>query len=358
MSRVFKLEVSESTEKLEFLLKQERNTRKRERLQFLYWYKTGQVVTRKELGKLLNRSQIAISHWIKRYRDQGLQGLLHLNYRGGNLAPSISLDIQRQLKEKLAQPEGMSSYKEIQTWLQKTHGLEVPYSTVFGTVKYRLKATLKVPRPYAIEHDPQAVEDFKKKVPEYLNKIATHCLKKYSSIRYWAQDESRFGLKTITRRRITLRKVKPLVQVQWQFKAFYIYGLVEPLTGHLMIQDYSKVNTENFQKFIDDFSKRYPHDFHVVQVDNASFHRSKDLIMPDNVMLLNQPPYSPQVNSSERLWQWSKGEIANKIFSSLDDLKTTVIELFKSKPKSFFASLTFRNFIFNALQKIDMIPIA
>ena len=197
MSRVFKLEVSESTEKLEFLLKQERNTRKRERLQFLYWYKTGQVATRKELGKLLNRSQIAISHWIKRYRDQGLQGLLHLNYRGGNLAPSISLDIQRQLKEKLAQPEGMSSYKEIQTWLQKTHGLEVPYSTVFGTVKYRLKATLKVPRPYAIEHDPQAVEDFKKKVPEYLNKIATHCLKKYSSIRYWAQDESRFGLKTI-----------------------------------------------------------------------------------------------------------------------------------------------------------------
>ena len=48
MSRVFKLDVSESKEELECLLKQERNTRKRERLQFLYWYKTGQVATRKE----------------------------------------------------------------------------------------------------------------------------------------------------------------------------------------------------------------------------------------------------------------------------------------------------------------------
>ncbi len=46
-----------------------------------------------------------------------------------------------------------------------------------------------------------------------------------------------------------------------------------------------------------------PSDFHVVQVDNARFHRSKALVMPDNVMLLYQPSYSPQVNSAERFWQ-------------------------------------------------------
>jgi len=148
VSRVFKLDVS---------------ARKRERLQFLYWYKSGQVATRRELGTLLNRSQIAIGHWIKRYRDQGLQGLLHLNYQGGNLAPSIPVEIQRELKEKLTQPEGMISYKAIQVWLKETHRLEVPYSTVFGTVKYRLKAHLKVPRPYAEDYDPEAVDDFKKK---------------------------------------------------------------------------------------------------------------------------------------------------------------------------------------------------
>lgn len=162
MPRVFRLEVSESQEELELLLKQERNIRKRERLQFLYWYKTGQVTTRKELGQLLNRSQVAIGYWIKRYRDQGLQGLLHLDYRGGNLAPSIPADVQIKLKEQLSQPEGMASYKAIQVWLKETQGLDVPYSTVFGTVKYRLNAHLKVPRPYAERYDPDAVDDFKK----------------------------------------------------------------------------------------------------------------------------------------------------------------------------------------------------
>lgn len=196
-----------------------------------------------------------------------------------------------------------------------------------------------------------------KKVQSYLDEIVTPCLKRYSRIRYWAQDESRFGLKTITRRRITLKKVKPVSRVQWQFKAFSIYGVVEPLTGDLMIQDYSKVNTENFQQFLEDFSEKYPKDFHVIQTDNATFHRANDLVIPDNLMLIYQPPHSPQVNSSERLWQWSKGEIANKLFRDLDHLKTTIHALFESKPKSFFASLTARNFIYNALEKIDMLPI-
>ena len=170
------------------------------------------------------------------------------------------------------------------------------------------------------------------------------------------QDESRFGLKTITRRRLTLQKVKPIVKVQWPFKAFYLYGLVEPLTGVLIIKDYDQVNTENFQQFLNNISQKYPKDFHVIQLDNASFHRAKSLITPDNVMLLYQPPYSPQVNSSERLWQWSKGEIANTLFANIDHLKASLNRLFQAKPKEFFASLTSMEFVSDALQKISILP--
>ena len=193
-------------------------------------------------------------------------------------------------------------------------------------------------------------------MPASLNEIARVGLPRYRRIRYWTQDESRFGLKTVTRRRLTLKKVKPLVQVQWLFKAFYLYGLVEPLTGQCMIQTYERVKSENFQQFLNDFSQQYPTDFHVIQTDNARFHCSNDLVMPDNVMLLYQPPNSPQVNSSERLWEWAKDEIANQIFPNLKSLKRVLNQLFLSKPKAFFASLTRRSFIFDALQKIGMVP--
>ena len=57
MCRIFHLEVLESPEELEEMLKAEKDVRKRERLQFLYWYKIGEATTRKTLAKLLCRSQ-------------------------------------------------------------------------------------------------------------------------------------------------------------------------------------------------------------------------------------------------------------------------------------------------------------
>ena len=75
MCRVFKLEILELPEALESLLKEEKDVRKRERLQFLYWYKTGQAKTRQALGALLNRSQFTLGQWANTYRTKGLQGI-------------------------------------------------------------------------------------------------------------------------------------------------------------------------------------------------------------------------------------------------------------------------------------------
>lgn len=54
---------------------------------------------------------------------------------------------------------------------------------------------------------------------------------KKQPVKYWSQDERRLGLKTITRRLLTLPGVKPVRSIQWQFEAFYLYGAVAPLTG-------------------------------------------------------------------------------------------------------------------------------
>ncbi len=48
------------------------------------------------------------------------------------------------------------------------------------------------------------------------------------TVRYWCQDESRLGLKTLTGRQITLSGVKPLGIVGWRRENFYLYGAVEP----------------------------------------------------------------------------------------------------------------------------------
>ena len=60
------------------------------------------------------------------------------------------------------QPEGFNSYTEIQTWLKAVEGIEASYKVVHDTVRYRMKAKLKVPRPVGIKYCKEAEEEFKK----------------------------------------------------------------------------------------------------------------------------------------------------------------------------------------------------
>ena len=105
-------------------------------------------------------------------------------------------------------------------------------------------------------------------------------------MRYWCEDESRLGLKTISRRCITLKGVKPRKAVQWNRKNFYLYGLAEPLTGESFFYEFGHLDTVCFEKFLELFSEAFPQDFHIIQLDNASFHESLFLNVPDNIILL------------------------------------------------------------------------
>lgn len=86
-------------------------------------------------------------------------------------------------------------------------------------------------------------------------------------------DESRFGLKTVVGTLITASGVKPIGQSPWQFKAFWLYGAVEPLTGEHFICQFSHVDTDCYQQFLNEFSKAYPDSLNILQVDNGRFHK-------------------------------------------------------------------------------------
>ena len=89
------------------------------------------------------------------------------------------------------------------------------------------------------------------------------------SLRYLAQDETRIGRKTETKRVITSRGVKPKVKLQWPREAFWLYGVVEPLTGWQWTQDYTQLNSDNFQSFLNALSAQLGSTVAVIQMDRA-----------------------------------------------------------------------------------------
>jgi len=168
-------------------------------------------------------------------------------------------------------------------------------------------------------------------------------------LRYLCQDETRLGLKTETGRVITARGVKPIVRVQWPRKAYWLYGVVEPLSGWHFCQEYPHPYRENFQQFLDALSQELGLDMALIQMDKASAHQALALDWPDNIIPIFQPSHSPQLNQSERLWQFIKRQFKGESFSNLDQLRQRVQHEFAQLSSLVISSLTCYNFILEAL---------
>ncbi|MBG1244215.1 hypothetical protein F8R90_24460 [Nostoc sp. NZL] len=93
-------------------------------------------------------------------------------------------------------------------------------------------------------------------------------------VHYLCQDETRVGLKTLTGKVITASGVKPTVSVKWERENFWIYGAIEPLTGKYFQQEYSKLNGNYFQQFIDWLSQQLGSNYAILQIDQAPAHVS------------------------------------------------------------------------------------
>jgi transposase len=137
--------------------------------------------------------------------------------------------------------------------------------------------------------------------------------------------------------------------VQWQYKTFYLYGVVEPQSGESFFFEFCHLDTICFEKFLELFSQTYPEDLHIIQVDNGSFHSSLQLQLPDNIILLFQPSHSPQLNPIERLWEEIKEKLSWELFDNLEALRVAVENILAKLSQKVITSVTGWDFILEAL---------
>ncbi|TFI51144.1 hypothetical protein BLD44_027840 [Mastigocladus laminosus UU774] len=112
---------------------------------------------------------------------------------------------------------------------------------------------------------------------------------------------------------------------------------------------YPKLNGEYFQQFLDWLSQQLGSDYAILQIDQASAHISSAIHWPENIIPLLQPAHSPELNPIERLWQFIKKSLKNELFSSLQDLRERIQEIFDQLTFEQVISVSSYNFILEAL---------
>ena len=134
-------------------------------------------------------------------------------------------------------------------------------------------------------------------------------------------DEGRFGLQPVIGRCWTLTGLRKKLIIKPGYKFFYLYSSVSPHTGEDFTLLMPWVNTNVMNIYLNKMSEFYCDKKIMMIMDQAGWHRSKDLIIPDNIQIEYLPPYSPELNPVEKLWQWLRRHACrNRLFESTENL--------------------------------------
>ena len=145
-------------------------------------------------------------------------------------------------------------------------------------------------------------------------------------MRVFAFDEARFGLKSWHRRCWCTFGHRPPWVVQDRYEWFWLYSALEPATGESFSLYLPRLDGTCLQVFLEHFRAAYPDDDVLLVMDQASSHRSGQVVWPENVNPLLLPPYSPQLNPAERWFEELRRSLANRLFDTLDALQDALTD--------------------------------
>ena len=143
------------------------------------------------------------------------------------------------------------------------------------------------------------------------------------NIDVWWEDESRVGQKGTLSRIWAKKGERPRVVKQQQYLNTYIIGSVCPAQNCAEAIISPECTTDVMQQHLHQISKAtLPGRLALVIMDRAGWHTTDKLNIPSNVAILFLPPYSPELNPMEQVWQWIKNHfLSNRVFKNYDDIE-------------------------------------
>jgi transposase len=145
------------------------------------------------------------------------------------------------------------------------------------------------------------------------------------------EDEARFGRISDPRRCGAPPGVRPEVSTQLIREYEYAFAAVSPQDGLLDTLVLPTVNTEAMSIFLAEVSRRHAEEFIVMVLDGAGWHKARHLLVPATMRLLFLPPWSPQLNPVEHVWDEIREKwFGNRVFASLNAVEEQLITALKT----------------------------
>ena len=147
-------------------------------------------------------------------------------------------------------------------------------------------------------------------------------LPKRTPIEIWFQDEARIGQKNKITRRWARRGTRPSAPKDQRTKSAYIFGAICPEHGKGAGLVLPFCNTETMSLHLAEIALMVAPGAHaVVLMDQAGWHTTSKLVVPDNISIVALPAKCPELNPVENIWQFMRENwLSNRVFTSYDNI--------------------------------------
>lgn len=242
-----------------------------------------------------------LQRWVSAWNQKGIDGLTE-GVRPGRpraFEPENIATITELLDDPAKAGEVHWTARKLHGYLRLELMIERGYSTLTRTIReqgYRRK----VPRPMPDKGDPELRKAFCNTLEQLMGD---------AEVELWFQDESGFEGDPRPRKRWMKIGSKGSVPRNGWHLRMNASGIVCPRTGEAFICEFTHSDTDSFQAFLDEAHRclELSDKRQIMILDNATWHKSK-CIEWGRFEPLYLPPYSPDLNPIERLWQAIKNE--------------------------------------------------
>ncbi len=258
-------------------------------------------IPRDQVAKLHDVTDRTLLNWISSFNDKGIDGLISKKSPGA--PPIINPDQSIIYKDLIENPKKADhthwTAKKFHGYLKDEFQLEISYRSVIRWL-HKENYALKVPRPWSDLQDEE-------KRQEYLKRLKS--LQGNPKIDIWYLDETGVEADPRPKRRWAKKGDKITITKNGGHIRMNVTGMVCPRNGNFYALEFTHVDKDVFQVFLDHANKdiQLERPRNIVICDNATWHKVKSLDW-GNFEVLFLPPYSPDLNPIERIWQLMKAE--------------------------------------------------
>lgn len=302
----------------------------------LMWSKGMRVM---DIGDILSRDEHTVREWLNDFGARHMSSIFtgHAeNENAGRLTRSQKAEIKATLQEPpnvYGLPKEFWDVPTLKEYIRVEFGVEYESEQSYRFLLKFSNLSFKYPDTFDRHRNEASIEQRMKEIRKEIKAFL-----KDEEWEVFASDEVRIELEAFTRRAWLKKGERTVLKVERKREAQSYIGLLNQKTSACHLYELSWQNQDEILKALEQFLEKYPKKRICIVWDNVAFHKGKKIQealqknhLLERVHLINFPPYAPDKNPIEHVWNAAKNETANIQCDTLEQTKTAFVEAISSR---------------------------